>query len=165
MQWSRAMSGTPLFSARAGGSLTPVAPPPAARRSAYDAPCRARKLAARGSDPATPPKGTVMARYLFLATSSPEGKQGLIKDGGTRRASAIKRLVKDAAGRLESHQFACGEADACLIADLPDAATAAALSLNASASGAVDVRTVALMTPAEFDDACAKKVNYRPPGA
>ncbi len=105
-----------------------------------------------------------MAKYLFLASFTAEGKQGLLKDGGTKRAAAIEKLFSDAGGKLESFHFAFGEADACIIAELPDAITAAALSLNASASGAVAVRTVALMTPKEFDDACGKQVNYRPPG-
>jgi uncharacterized protein with GYD domain len=52
-----------------------------------------------------------------------------------------------------------------LIVDLPDNATAAALSLNISASGAVHARTTPLMTCEEMDMAAKKPVDYRKPGA
>jgi uncharacterized protein with GYD domain len=52
-----------------------------------------------------------------------------------------------------------------VIADLPDSASAAALSMTAGATGAVTVRTVALLSPEEIDEASKKSVAYRPPGS
>ena len=67
-------------------------------------------------------------------------------------------------GTLEAFYFGFGKHDVYVLADLPDNATAAALSLAVSASGAVQASTVVLMTPAEVDEATKKTVDYRPPG-
>jgi uncharacterized protein with GYD domain len=47
---------------------------------------------------------------------------------------------------------------------MPDVASAAAISLAASASGLVRTKTTQLMTAEEVDSALAKAVKYRPPG-
>jgi uncharacterized protein with GYD domain len=52
-----------------------------------------------------------------------------------------------------------------VIADLPDAKTAAAVSLAVNAAGAARLRTVVLLTPEEVDAAVKQSVDYRPPGA
>ena len=51
------------------------------------------------------------------------------------------------------------------IVDLPDNASAAALSLAVAQSGAVATKTVVLLTPEEMDAARNKTVDYRPPAA
>ncbi len=51
------------------------------------------------------------------------------------------------------------------IAQLPDNATAAAVSLAITASGAVTSKIVVLLTPEEVDEAARKTVAYRAPGA
>jgi hypothetical protein len=48
--------------------------------------------------------------------------------------------------------------------DLPDNASAAALSLAVSAGGASKVKTTVLLTPEEIDQAAKKSIHYRPPG-
>jgi sarcosine oxidase gamma subunit len=60
--------------------------------------------------------------------------------------------------------FAFGGDDFFIIADLPDNAAAAALALTVSASGAVNVRTVVLLTPEEVDAATKLSPSYRAPG-
>jgi uncharacterized protein with GYD domain len=105
-----------------------------------------------------------MPKYLWQVSYTPQGVQGLRKEGGVSRRTAVKRLVEQAGGKLESFYFALGESDAYCIAELPDATTAAAVSLAVNAVGAVKLRTVALMTPEEIDTACKKAVDYRPPG-
>ena len=97
-----------------------------------------------------------MAKYLFIATYNSEGAKGLIAAGGSARRSQIEETVKGAGGAMESFHFAFGAGDAYVICDLPDAATAAALSMNVSASGAGSVTTVALLTPEQMDEACKK---------
>ncbi len=65
---------------------------------------------------------------------------------------------------MEAFYFAFGEADAYVIADIPDNVSATAASLTVNASGAVRVKTTVLMTPEEVDQATKKTVTYHPPG-
>lgn len=65
---------------------------------------------------------------------------------------------------MEAFYFAFGETDAFAIADMPDNASAAAVSLAVTASGAVQVKTTVLITPEEMDQATKKTISYRPPG-
>jgi uncharacterized protein with GYD domain len=66
--------------------------------------------------------------------------------------------------RRESFHVAFGDADAFAVADVPDHASTAAVSLAVTASGAAPIKTVLLMTPEEMDQAGRKKVGCRPPG-
>jgi uncharacterized protein with GYD domain len=66
---------------------------------------------------------------------------------------------------LEAFYFAFGGDDVFVIADLPDHASAAAVSLAVGATGAANIKTVVLLTPEEVDEATKKDVGYRPPGA
>jgi uncharacterized protein with GYD domain len=105
-----------------------------------------------------------MAKYLFQASYTSEGTKGLIKDGGTGRKNAVEQLIKSAGGKLESVYFAFGEDDVILIADFPDAVSAAAVSLTVGVSGAVRIKTTPLLTAEEIDEASKKSLKYRPPG-
>ena len=105
-----------------------------------------------------------VAKYLVRATYTAEGVQGLRKDGGKGRVEAVGKAVSQLGGEVESFYFAFGDYDAYVVVDLPDNATAAALGLAVSGSGAARTGTVVLLTPAEVDDAVAKQVGYRPPG-
>jgi len=105
-----------------------------------------------------------MPKYMIKGSYTAEGVKGLTKDGGTARRAAVEAALKSLGGRLESFYFAFGEMDAFVIADVPDNATAAALSLATSTSGLVRTSTVVLLTPEEMDAAAKKSVNYRPPG-
>jgi uncharacterized protein with GYD domain len=105
-----------------------------------------------------------MPKYLFQANYVGEGIKGLLKEGGTSRRAAVEKAVKSLGGTLEAFYYAFGETDAYVIAELPDNATTAALSLTVSASGAAVVKTTVLMTPEEVDEAAKKTPSYRPPG-
>jgi uncharacterized protein with GYD domain len=105
-----------------------------------------------------------MPKYLLKASYTPEGARGLTKEGGTSRRDTIAKLAGDAGGKLESFYFAFGETDAYVICDIPDNATAAGVALAVNSSGAVNVTTVALITPEEIDQATRTDVSYRPPG-
>ena len=105
-----------------------------------------------------------MPNYLIQASYSVDGLKGLLKDGGSKRRQAVDQLVNSMGGKLETFYFAFGSPDVFAIADLPDDATAAAVSLAASATGAVGLRTTVLITPETMDEATKKTVNYRPPG-
>jgi len=106
-----------------------------------------------------------MPRYLFIGTYAPQGAKAILAAGGTARRAAIGKMCADVGGRLETFDFAFGTEDVYAIADLPDARTAAAVSLTVNASGVAHTRTVVLMTPEEVDAACQVHPDYRPPTA
>ena len=105
-----------------------------------------------------------MPKYLIQASYTAEGIRGLMKDGGSKRRAAAESAVKGVGGKLEAFYFALGETDVYAVADVPDNASAAAISLAVSGSGAVNARTTVLMTPEEMDQATKKTINYAPPG-
>jgi uncharacterized protein with GYD domain len=106
-----------------------------------------------------------MPKYLTVASYTPEGAKGLLKEGGTARRAAVEKLMKSLGGRLEAFYFAFGESDAYIITEVPDNVTVAALSLSVSASGSIHTKTIVLLTPEEIDQAAKKTVKFRPPGS
>ena len=105
-----------------------------------------------------------MPKYLIQASYTPEGLKGLLKDGGSKRRAVAEETIKGLGGKLEAFYFAFGETDAFVIADLPDNASAAAVSMVVNATGAINSKTAVLLTPEEMDKATKKTVSYRPPG-
>ena len=106
-----------------------------------------------------------MPKYLFQASITVEGLKGLLKEGASSRVEAVGKMMKSlAGGTLEAYYFAFGDTDVFVIADLSDNESAAAASLIANAAGTSKVKTTALMTPEEVDQATKKSVDYRPPG-
>jgi uncharacterized protein with GYD domain len=106
----------------------------------------------------------LMPKYLMEASYTAEGTKGLQREGGSSRRKKVEETVKQLHGKLEAFYYAFGTSDVFLIVDLPDAVTAAALSLAVNQSGAVHLLTHVLMTPEEMDQASKKSVNYRAPG-
>jgi uncharacterized protein with GYD domain len=106
-----------------------------------------------------------MPKYLWKVAYTSAGAQGLAKGGGTARREHIEQLIGDLGGRLEAFYFAFGEHDAYVIADLPDPADAAAVSLTVNGSGAAQLQTVELLDPERIDEASQRSIAYRPPGA
>jgi uncharacterized protein with GYD domain len=106
-----------------------------------------------------------MAKYMIKASYTADGTKGLLKEGGSSRRATIQKLVSGMGGKLEAFYYAFGDSDVYAIIDIPDAATAAALSLAINASGSVQLSTIPLLTPEEIDAACKKTVGYRAPGA
>jgi uncharacterized protein with GYD domain len=105
-----------------------------------------------------------MAKYLLTASYTADGVKGLMKDGGSKRQQAAEAAVKSVGGRMEAFYFAFGEHDAILLIDAPDNASVAAASMAINASGAVQTKTVVLLTPEEVDQAAKKTTTYQPPG-
>jgi len=99
-----------------------------------------------------------------IASYTADGMKGVADKGGTARREAVEKMLADLGGTVESFYFGFGEADAYIIVDLPDNASAAAIGITVGASGMVSTRTVVLLTPEEIDRAAQTKVNYRPPG-
>lgn len=105
-----------------------------------------------------------MPKYLMEASYTADGAKGLAKEGGSSRRKTVEDMVKGMQGRLEAFYYAFGGSDVYLIVDLPDAVTAAAISLAVNQTGAVQLKTIILMTAEEMDQAAKKTVAYRPPG-
>jgi uncharacterized protein with GYD domain len=105
-----------------------------------------------------------MPKYLFHGSYTQTGAQGLLKEGGTSRKETISALAKSMGGSVESFYFAFGGDDVHVIVDIPDHATAAALSIAVAAAGTVNLTTTVLIEPEEIDEAVKKTVNYKPPG-
>lgn len=110
-------------------------------------------------------RGYAVPKYLWKGRYSPEGTKGLLKEGGTAREKAVEQLLQSVGGRLEAYYYAFGEHDAYVIVDLPDNATAAAVSLAIAAAGVTRVETIPLLGSEEVDQAVKKPARYRPPGA
>ena len=106
-----------------------------------------------------------MAKYMLAVNYVGDGIQGLIKDGGTKRRAVAAKAVESVGGRLESFYYAFGEADAYLIAEVPDNVTMAALAITINASDVVAVRTTVLLTCEEIDAAVKTTAKYKPPKA
>jgi uncharacterized protein with GYD domain len=105
-----------------------------------------------------------MPKYLLKLSFSSEGAAGILEEGGSPRREVAERLATSVGGRLETFYFAFGEDDVYALMDLPDNASAAAVSLNIAASGAARVTTTVLVTPDEIDAAVKEHPQYRPPG-
>ena len=105
-----------------------------------------------------------MAKFLVQASYTAEGLKGLIKDKAKVRVEAAKKAASSVGGKVEAFYWALGDDDAIIIADFPDADSAAALGIAVSSTGLVRTKTTRLLTPEEVDNALAKTVSYRAPG-
>jgi uncharacterized protein with GYD domain len=106
-----------------------------------------------------------MPKYMFHGGYTAQGAAGLMKEGGSGRMEAVKNLVASLGGTLESFYWAFGKEDFYIVAEMPDAHAAAAISLTVGATGAAEVTTSELMTAADVDDVAHRHANYRAPGA
>jgi uncharacterized protein with GYD domain len=106
-----------------------------------------------------------MPKYLVQASYTQAGLQGLLKEGGTSRRTAIDSLVKGMGGSVEAFYYSFGDQDVHVIVDLPDEASATAVSLAVGASGSVSLKTTVLISSETVDEAVKKTVNYRSPGS
>ena len=109
--------------------------------------------------------GSDMAKYLFTVSYTVDGAKGLRKDGGTKRRSVATKAVESVGGTVESMYFSFGSYDAVIIADFPDVASAAAVSMAVTAAGGARLTTTPLITAEDMDKAAGKKTAYKAPGA
>ena len=75
-----------------------------------------------------------MAKYAYFFTYSSEAWARMIQNPGDRTA-AIRQLTDALGGSVESVHWMFGPFDGMVIADLPDAEAAAALSVAVGSSG------------------------------
>lgn len=105
-----------------------------------------------------------MPKYLIRANYVGDGIKGLLGEGGSRRRDAAQAAVESVGGSLDCMYYAFGDTDVYGICDVPDEASAIAVSLLINSSGAVSLDLVPLMTPEAVDAAAAKTPTYRAPG-
>ena len=105
-----------------------------------------------------------MPKYLFTGTYTAEGVRALGAEGGTARLEATERMVASLGGAVVSYDFAMGDVDFVLVAELPEDAAALAAAMAGSASGSMRVRTTRLIPPAELDAVGRLRPDYHAPG-
>lgn len=105
-----------------------------------------------------------MPKYLLEASYTTQGVEGVRSAGGSSRRDAVAETAKSLGGEMECFYFAFGEADAYVIADLPNNEAAAAVALTVNGAGGATMKTTVLLTPEEIDGAAKASVDYRPPG-
>ena len=87
-----------------------------------------------------------MARYLLQAAYTPEAWAAQIQNPQDR-TKVLQPVMDKLGGKFVETYFAFGEYDIVSIVDMPDNINAAALSLTASAGGAIKaIKTTPLMT-------------------
>ena len=105
-----------------------------------------------------------MPKYMIQASYVGEGLKGLLKEGGTKRRETVAQAIEGMGGKLESFYYAFGDYDVVGVADMPDNVSSVAFSMMVNASGAINAKTIVLLTPEDIDQATKKTVDYRPPG-
>src|SRR5580704_9172653 len=108
-----------------------------------------------------------MPKYLALFKYSEAGAKGLMKEKAAAREAAGRKAYESVGGKSEAlYWIPNGEYHGAEIIELPNAATAAAISALAYSTGAFsEYRTMELLTTSELDGALQKPMAYRPPGA
>jgi len=106
-----------------------------------------------------------MATFMFQGCYTPAAVAAMVKTPEDRSA-AVRELMESVGGKVEGFWLSFGEFDFVGIGQLPDAQSAAAFAMAATAAGAVHhFRTVELLPWSEgvkaFKKAAAAK--YRPP--
>jgi uncharacterized protein with GYD domain len=105
-----------------------------------------------------------MPRFLIIGRYAAEGARGLMSAGGSARRTAVGNAVAGLGGRIETFDFAFGEDDVYTIVDMPTTESITALALTVAGTGAVQVRTVVLVTPEQLDRAAELRPDYAAPG-
>jgi len=108
-----------------------------------------------------------MARYMYQVAYTEDAWGALVKKPADR-VEAIKPMVRKLGGKIETAYFTFGDHDLMVIASMPDDVSAAAMSIAASAGGAIkSIKTTPLMTVREGMRAMrkAKRAGYTPPTA
>jgi uncharacterized protein with GYD domain len=108
-----------------------------------------------------------MAFYLWTGNYTREAMKAMVKRPQNREAVA-RKSIESAGGKLHHAFIALGTSDIVVVAEFPDDATAAAVTLAVGAAGAVtNAATTKLMTFADFAEAQKKAgkiaATYKPP--
>jgi uncharacterized protein with GYD domain len=109
-----------------------------------------------------------MARFLLLASYSPEGAKGVMASGMAGRREAVSAAFTAMGGSLVSMDVVSGgEWDFAIVCDLPGSASVKALTMATNSSGGFRSAEILELVPVEaFDAALPEELGgYRPPNA
>ncbi len=106
-----------------------------------------------------------MPHYMFRASYTQAGIQGVVKDGAATRNKVVQALAESVGGKVVCQYWAFGDVDYIVVADLPDNAAAMAIAATVGATGTSSVTTTVLLQAAEVDEALSRRTIYRAPGA
>jgi uncharacterized protein with GYD domain len=108
-----------------------------------------------------------MAYFLLQGGYTAEAWKTLVQNP-VNRTEAVRPVIEQLGGRVESSFFAFGEYDVVLIMEMPDNVSAAAFALAVAAGGAFKThKTTPLLSMEEGVEAMRKagETGYRPPGS
>ncbi|GAC1474576.1 MAG: hypothetical protein PVSMB7_29720 [Chloroflexota bacterium] len=109
-----------------------------------------------------------MAKYLIFVSYTDTAVERMLNHPSDR-AEVVGKLIAAAGGRMESFYWMLGPHDCCVIGELPDANTAAALALSTvSAHGLKSFETYELLEHSNIasieEKARQLRKSYQPPG-
>lgn len=107
-----------------------------------------------------------MPKYLSLFTFKGETLKAM-RDKPADRPIAVRELAESAGGSLEAYYLMFGQYDGLAIWEVPDSASAAALCVRVTSSGAFSHFETHELLPAEQINSVLEKagqLTYRPPG-
>lgn len=112
----------------------------------------------------------MMPKYMITGGYSPDSWQRMMEHPNQERELRVAELCQEAGGNLEAYYWTFGLDDYVFIAELPDDASASAMSVAMSSSGEVhDQRTVKLLSKDEHQNLLQKGLGlaskYQRPGA
>ena len=108
-----------------------------------------------------------MPKYMILFGLTGESV-GRFMENPSDRSTAVRDLVGQLGGELESYYFMFGQYDGAVICNLPDSASAATLGAAVTGTGAFSrYETHELISTEDMVGHMqkAKEISYRPPGA
>jgi uncharacterized protein with GYD domain len=105
-----------------------------------------------------------MPMFLFHVNFSAAGNKGVLAAGGTSRLRAVEDLAGSVGGTVESLYFVLGGDESMAICELPSNEAATAFALAVGSTGALEVRTIALLRPSDVDAATQLSPVFRAPG-
>jgi uncharacterized protein with GYD domain len=96
-----------------------------------------------------------MPRYLLFLQYDAQGAKSLLQETAMAREAAARKAIESISGKIESIYFtASGEFQVAIIAEYPNAATAATLATMILSTGAVSkFNLIELITASEIDRA------------
>lgn len=109
-----------------------------------------------------------MAKFAIFFSYKPETWDRMLMKPGERTA-AVRQLTESVGGSLESIYYMFGDRDGFVVFDVPDSATAAAVSVAVSSTGAFShLETRQLLAaedlPSLLEKAASARESYRRPG-
>ena len=95
-----------------------------------------------------------MFRYLTLVNFTDQGVRNV--NDSIQRASSFGQSVEAAGGKLLSQYWAVGEADGCVVFEVPDEQSGASLLLALAKDGNVRTSTMRVYDTQEFQQVLSK---------